>query len=77
MVDISCICSCLCLSLIHFAHQLAGSDTNKNAIVEKGGMGRLIKLSARFSDDPSVLQEVSKNLSLCDLCTNYISGRHI
>lgn len=38
--------------------QLAGSDTNKAAIVEKGGMDRLIKLAARFADDPSVLQEV-------------------
>lgn len=38
--------------------KLAGSDTNKSVIVEKGGMDRLIKLSTRFSDDPSVLQEV-------------------
>lgn len=38
--------------------KLAGSDANKSAIVEKGGMNRLIKLSSRFSDDPSVLQEV-------------------
>jgi len=38
--------------------QLAGSDDNKTAIVQKGGLDRLIKLSSRFSDDPSVLQEV-------------------
>lgn len=38
--------------------KLAGSDSNKSAIVEKGGMGKLIKLSARFFDDPSVLLEV-------------------
>lgn len=38
---------------------MAGSDANKSAIVEKGGMDRLIELSARFSDDPSVLQEVN------------------
>ncbi|KAM7474920.1 hypothetical protein LguiB_022163 [Lonicera macranthoides] len=44
-----------CCSLLS---KLAGSDANKNAIVEKRGMDRLIKLSARFSDDPSVIQEV-------------------
>jgi RING finger protein 170 len=37
---------------------LAGSDANKSAIVGKGGMDKLIKLSARYADDPSVLQEV-------------------
>ncbi|BBH09524.1 ARM repeat superfamily protein [Prunus dulcis] len=41
--------------------KLAGSDANKTAIVEKKGMDRLIKLSARFFDDPSVLQEVPEN----------------
>ena len=30
--------------------QLAGSDANKSAIVGKGGMDKLIKLSARFAD---------------------------
>ncbi|KAK2991476.1 hypothetical protein RJ640_016511 [Escallonia rubra] len=44
-----------CCSLLS---KLAGSDTNKSAIIEKGGLDRLIKLSARFADDPSVLQEV-------------------
>ncbi|KAA8545907.1 hypothetical protein F0562_020642 [Nyssa sinensis] len=44
-----------CCSLLS---KLAGSDMNKSAIVEKGGMDGLIKVSARFSDDPSVLQEV-------------------
>lgn len=38
--------------------KLAGSDANKSAIVEKGGLDRLITLSSRFSEDPSVLQEV-------------------
>lgn len=52
--------------LFSSCYQLAGSDANKSAIVENGGMDRLIKLSARFGDDPSVLQEVSKNMrSLC------------
>lgn len=37
---------------------------NKSAIVEKGGMDRLVKLSARFSDNPSVLQEVNNFLFL-------------
>ncbi|KMZ73426.1 putative Armadillo repeat-containing protein [Zostera marina] len=44
-----------CCSLLS---KLAGSDSNKNAIVQKGGLDRLIKLSSRFSDDPSVLQEI-------------------
>ncbi|XP_011001200.1 PREDICTED: armadillo repeat-containing protein 6-like [Populus euphratica] len=44
-----------CCSLLS---KLAGSDSNKSAIVEKEGMNKLIQLSARFSDDPSVLQEV-------------------
>ncbi|XP_050233745.1 uncharacterized protein LOC126682192 [Mercurialis annua] len=44
-----------CCSLLS---KLAGSDSNKSIIVERGGMDKLIRLSARFSDDPSVLQEV-------------------
>ncbi|XVE49157.1 hypothetical protein DITRI_Ditri01bG0059600 [Diplodiscus trichospermus] len=50
-----------CCSLLS---KLAGSDSIKSAIVEKGGMDRLIKLSARFSDDPSVLQEVMSIISI-------------
>ncbi|GMJ09771.1 hypothetical protein like AT4G33945 [Hibiscus trionum] len=50
-----------CCSLLS---KLAGSDSNKSVIVEKGGMDRLIKLSARFSDDPSVLQEVMAIISV-------------
>ncbi|KAK9287173.1 hypothetical protein L1049_015584 [Liquidambar formosana] len=53
-----------CCSLLS---KLAGSDTNKSAIVEKGGMDRLIKLSARFSDDPSVLQEVMSIICVLSL----------
>lgn len=41
---------------------MAGSDANKNIIVEKRGLDRLINLSARFSDDPSVILEVKKKL---------------
>ncbi|WOL19981.1 armadillo repeat-containing protein 6 [Canna indica] len=44
-----------CCSLLS---KLAGSDANKNAIVEIGGLDRLMKLSSKFSEDPSVLQEV-------------------
>lgn len=50
-----------CCSLLT---KLAGSDQNKSAIVEKRGMDRLISLSARFADDPSVLQEVMYNISV-------------
>ncbi|KAL3621179.1 hypothetical protein CASFOL_036091 [Castilleja foliolosa] len=52
-----------CCSLLS---KLAGSDANKSAIVEKGGMDRLVSLSARFSDDPSVLQEIMS--IICNLC---------
>lgn len=55
---------------------MAGSDTNKSAIVQKGGMDRLIKLAARFSADPSVLQEVGKSfiqmILLVSITGNYI-----
>jgi len=46
--------------------QLAGSDANKSAIVGKGGMDKLIKLSARYADDPTVLQEVRTNGNSCN-----------
>ncbi|XP_074292932.1 uncharacterized protein LOC141619811 [Silene latifolia] len=49
-------CSLLC--------KLAGSDHNKSAIVEKRGIDRLIRLSARFADDPSVIQEVMYIISV-------------
>ncbi|PON49178.1 Beta-catenin [Parasponia andersonii] len=54
----------VCCSLLS---KLAGSDTNKNAIVEKGGLDRLSKLGARFSDDPSVLQEIMSIISVLSL----------
>ncbi|XP_044509099.1 armadillo repeat-containing protein 6 isoform X2 [Mangifera indica] len=47
--------------------KLAGSDSNKSSIIEKGGMERLVKLSARFSDDPSVLQEVMSIITVLSL----------
>ncbi|KAI3446026.1 hypothetical protein Pfo_002691 [Paulownia fortunei] len=52
-----------CCSLLS---KLAGSDVNKSTIVEKGGMDRLLNLSARSSDDPLVLQEVMS--VICTLC---------
>ncbi|XP_015874296.3 uncharacterized protein LOC107411265 [Ziziphus jujuba] len=54
----------VCCSLLS---KLAGSDMNKSAIVEKGGMDRLVKLSTRFSDDPSVLQEILSIISVLSL----------
>ncbi|KAM6541679.1 hypothetical protein CsatB_006126 [Cannabis sativa] len=54
----------VCCSLLS---KLAGSDTNKNVIIEKGGLDRLIKLAARFSDDPSVLHEVMSIISILSL----------
>lgn len=53
-----------CCSLLS---KLAGSDDNKTAIVQKGGLDRLIKLSSRFSDDPSVLQEVMSIIGVLSL----------
>ncbi|KAG8368325.1 hypothetical protein BUALT_Bualt15G0033900 [Buddleja alternifolia] len=52
-----------CCTLLY---KLAGSDMNKSTIVEKRGLDRLINLSARFSDDPLVLQEVMS--IMCTLC---------
>ncbi|KAF2316624.1 hypothetical protein GH714_041965 [Hevea brasiliensis] len=53
-----------CCSLLS---KLAASDSNKSAIIEKGGMERLIQLSGRFSDDPSVLQEVMSIITVLSL----------
>lgn len=47
--------------------KLAGSDDNKLAIVQKGGLDRLIKVSSRFADDPSVLQEVMSLIGVLSL----------
>ncbi|CAJ1932791.1 unnamed protein product [Sphenostylis stenocarpa] len=44
--------------------ELAGSDMNKSEIVGKGGVDKLIKLSARFADDPSVLLEIMSIISV-------------
>ncbi|TXG64381.1 hypothetical protein EZV62_011375 [Acer yangbiense] len=60
-------CSLLC--------KLAGSDSNKSSIVEKGGLDRLIKLCARFSDDPLVLQEVMSIITVLSLRSPYNASR--
>lgn len=54
----------ICCSLLS---KLAGSDSNKSAIIEKGGMDKLIVVSARFSDDASVLQEVMSIITVLSL----------
>ncbi|KAL9324834.1 hypothetical protein ACSQ67_005486 [Phaseolus vulgaris] len=51
----------VCCSLLS---KLAGSDMNKSEIVGKGGMDKLITLSARFNDDPSVLLEIMSVISV-------------
>ncbi|CAN1307314.1 Armadillo repeat-containing protein 6 [Linum perenne] len=53
-----------CCSLLA---KLAGSDSNKTAIVEKKGMVKLIQLSSRFADDPSVLLEVMPIFTILSL----------
>lgn len=53
-----------CCSLLS---KLAGSDDNKSAIIQKGGLDRLMKLSSRFSEDPSVLQEVMSIICVLSL----------
>ncbi|KAK9096689.1 hypothetical protein Sjap_022186 [Stephania japonica] len=47
--------------------KLAGSDSNKSAIVQKGGINRLMKLSSQFSEDPSVLQEIMTIITVLSL----------
>ncbi|KAH9656227.1 ARM repeat superfamily protein [Citrus sinensis] len=54
----------ICCSLLS---KLAGSDSNKSAIIENGGMDKLIVVSARFSDDASVLQEVMSIITVLSL----------
>ncbi|TQD77849.1 hypothetical protein C1H46_036620 [Malus baccata] len=55
------------IALKAVAVNLAGSDANKNAIVENKGMDRLIKLSSRFYYDSSVLQEIMAVISVLSL----------
>ncbi|KAK9166865.1 hypothetical protein Scep_002056 [Stephania cephalantha] len=47
--------------------KLAGSDSNKSDIVQKGGINRLMKLSSQFSEDPSVLQEIMAIITVLSL----------
>ncbi|XP_072982576.1 uncharacterized protein [Typha latifolia] len=56
-----------CASLKAIAVNLAGSDANKSAIVQLNGLDRLMKLSSRFSEDPSVMQEVMSIITVLSL----------
>lgn len=53
-----------CCSLLS---KLAGSDENKGIILQRGGLDRLIRLSSRFSEDPSVLLEVMSIITVLSL----------
>lgn len=53
-----------CCSLLS---KLAGSDENKAAIVQRGGLDKLMKLCSRFSEDPSILQEVMSIITVLSL----------
>uniref|UniRef100_A0ACD5ZNA8 Uncharacterized protein n=1 Tax=Avena sativa TaxID=4498 RepID=A0ACD5ZNA8_AVESA len=44
-----------CCSLLS---KLAGSDANKANIIQQGGFDKFLTLASRFSEDPSVIQEV-------------------
>ncbi|KAF7091101.1 hypothetical protein CFC21_093753 [Triticum aestivum] len=39
-------------------NKLAGSDANKANIIQQDGFDKFLKLASRFSEDPSVIQEV-------------------
>ncbi|XP_062221924.1 uncharacterized protein LOC133921171 [Phragmites australis] len=44
-----------CCSLLS---KLAASDANKSVIIQRRGFDRFLKLTSRFSEDPSIIQEV-------------------
>ena len=55
-----CLCTAYKLQLSDICLlQLAGSDDNKDTIVNEGGLEKLINVTFVFSEDPPVLQEVS------------------
>ncbi|CAL5054446.1 unnamed protein product [Urochloa decumbens] len=53
-----------CCSLLS---KLAASDANKSAIIQRGGFDRFIKLASRFSEDPSIVQEVMSMVTVLTL----------
>lgn len=53
-----------CCSLLS---KLAGSDANKANIIQQGGFDRFLKLASRFSEDPSVTQEVMSIVTVLTL----------
>ncbi|RCV08462.1 hypothetical protein SETIT_1G328700v2 [Setaria italica] len=53
-----------CCSLLS---KLAASDANKSVIIQRGGFDRSLKLASRFSEDPSILQEVMSMVTVLTL----------
>ncbi|CAL5019684.1 unnamed protein product [Urochloa decumbens] len=53
-----------CCSLLS---KLAASDANKSAIIQRGGFDRFLKLASRFSEDPSIVQEVMSMVTVLTL----------
>ncbi|GLJ48430.1 hypothetical protein SUGI_1022200 [Cryptomeria japonica] len=47
--------------------QLAGSDANKDAVVLKGGITKMIGLSSIYIEEPSVLQEIMSTIRAVSL----------
>lgn len=47
--------------------QLAGSDANKDAILLKGGIAKMIRLSSVYMEEPSVLQEIMATIRALSL----------
>ncbi|KAF8729851.1 hypothetical protein HU200_017308 [Digitaria exilis] len=53
-----------CCSLLS---KLAASDANKSVIIQQGGFDRFLKLTSRFSEDPSIIQEVMSMVTVLTL----------
>ncbi|WVZ73523.1 hypothetical protein U9M48_021820 [Paspalum notatum var. saurae] len=53
-----------CCSLLS---KLAASDANKSVIIQRGGFDRFLKLTSRFSEDPSIIQEVMSMVTILTL----------
>jgi len=53
-----------CCSLLS---KLAASDANKSVIIQRGGFDRFLQLTSRFSEDPSIIQEVMSMVTVLTL----------
>ncbi|KAL6912091.1 hypothetical protein ACP4OV_000896 [Aristida adscensionis] len=53
-----------CCSLLS---KLAASDANKSVIIQRGGFDRFLKLTSKFSEDPSIIQEVMSMVTVLTL----------